>query len=303
MRRWAVLSFAIAIALAAVPSVSEACLALHGAGEIVPIAGEEALVVWDEANRTEHFVRRAAFRRAPADFGFLVPTPTQPTLSEASDAVFHRLFEIYRRPVTRSSHTSSSADRLRGVERDRVEVVEQVHVAGMEGTVLAASSATALSEWLASHGYQSSPAIAAWLAPYVAGSWFVTAFRVDPDGRPSMRTRSVCMSFRTDRPFFPYSEPAHEGPTRPFRVSVVAPHRMDATLGDAPWSVSAGYAGHSARLMTALRGAIPEGVTLDDPWITTFDERRSRRGTDDLFFVPAASDTPRASRIDAELMP
>ena len=31
------------------------------------------MIVWDEASKTEHFVRRATFRAAVKDFGFLVP--------------------------------------------------------------------------------------------------------------------------------------------------------------------------------------------------------------------------------------
>lgn len=292
----------LATVMAATPSIGRACVAFGAGGELVPIEGEEALVVWDEATGTEHFVRRASFANVPRDFGFLVPTPTRPTLREASDGVFHRLFGLYRAPapVPRAGARTRSAD---GLETSGVTVVERVHVAGMEGTVLAASNASELDGWLASHGYRAGPDIAAWLTTYVSRGWFVTAFRIDPEGRRALRTRSICMSFTTDRPFFPYSEPAHAEARRPFRVSVVAPHRMDARLGDAPWSIAAGYAGHPAGLWRALRGALPPEVDSAGPWLTTFDDRRSLRGTEDLFFVPAESDTPVRSRIHDELMP
>ena len=46
----------------------------------------------------EHFVRRADFESetVPKDFGFLVPTPPQPKLSEVPDLVFDQLGEVMK---------------------------------------------------------------------------------------------------------------------------------------------------------------------------------------------------------------
>src|SRR5437016_3719837 len=62
-----------------------ACAPAPPPGVRVEIADESAIIVWDAAAKTQHFIRRASFATAAHDFGFLVPTPAQPTLAEASD--------------------------------------------------------------------------------------------------------------------------------------------------------------------------------------------------------------------------
>lgn len=303
MRWMSVLALLLALSLPTRPA--DACMAIGHDGPI-RIHGEEALVVWDEAAHTEHFIRRADFRGVSRDFGFLVPTPSRPTITDVDDGVFGRLFDLYGLVVVaRSAGADGLCTRGLGSGGD-VHVVEQLRVAGMQATVLEATSASALDAWLGEHGYPSSPEIAAWLGPYVTQRWYVTAFRVDPGehaGR-AFGTRAVRMSFATERPFFPYSEPQLAGATpRPFRVSVVAPHRMDALLGETPWRVHAGYANHPRPLARALAPVLPEGTSLEGAWLTTFDERRSLRGTDDLFFVPAEHDTRVRSRITTAIRP
>lgn len=307
-RTTAVWSVGVALAVLALPNRgAEACIAIDHAG-VLPVAGEEALIVWDEASHTEHFIRRAAFTGIDTDFGFVVPTPSEPELSEVDDAVFDRLFRLYRRPpppVRRDPRVRGRGRVVDDALASGVEVVREVQVAGLTSTILRATSATALDGWLTEHGYATSPELVPYLTPYVAAGWYLTAFRVDP-GAGSARDvsmRSVRMSFATDRPFFPYSEPQTAGRTaRPFRVSVVSGSRMSALEGTAAWGASVGFAQRSSRLGTILRGVVPASARGGRLWITTFDEPRSRRGTSDLFFVPSEDTGPVASTIDARIV-
>lgn len=300
---------AVVLVLSALlPRASEACIAIGRTG-VLPVAGEEALIVWDEASRTEHFIRHAHFEGIDADFGFVVPTPSQPTLAEVDDDVFDRLFRLYRRPEPRDAGA-----RDRGIGglmtsgaapgEESVTVVAEAEVAGLTSTVLQATSATALDAWLAEHGYASGPELVPYLTPYVAAGWYLTAFRVQPESTTrSVAMRAVRMSFTTDRPFFPYSEPQVEGRRpRPFRVSVVASSRMSALEGTDPWDARVGFARRTPRLHRVLRGIVPEGAMVERPWITTFDERRSLRGTSDLFFVPSELTRGVASSIDRPIV-
>src|SRR4051794_32292921 len=50
--------------------------------DAIRIAEESAIIVWDPVKKIEHFIRRAAFDTKLPDFGFLVPTPTMPTLEK-----------------------------------------------------------------------------------------------------------------------------------------------------------------------------------------------------------------------------
>ena len=58
------------------------CASVWRPGETVVVAEESALILWDAAQKIQHFIRWAAFETKAADFGFLVPTPTQPVLAE-----------------------------------------------------------------------------------------------------------------------------------------------------------------------------------------------------------------------------
>jgi hypothetical protein len=81
------------------PSV-RACAVASPHNTPVAIADESAIIIWDEQSQTEHFIRRASFTTGAKDFGFLVPTPTlpslaeAPTLAEASDDAFTLLAKV-----------------------------------------------------------------------------------------------------------------------------------------------------------------------------------------------------------------
>ena len=86
-----VVLLAAAAALAALPADAPGCGVAPHEGQYVAVADESALIVWDEATKTEHFVRRARFEGTAYDFGFLVPTPTRPQLAEADETLFDDL--------------------------------------------------------------------------------------------------------------------------------------------------------------------------------------------------------------------
>jgi hypothetical protein len=245
------------------------------------------------------------------DFGFLVPTPSRPELAEVSSRLFADLFTLYRMPPRRSggrSRSASSGAHASAAEPS-VVVLEERTVAGMDAAVLAANDPQALDGWLRTHGYPNGGPLTAYLAPYVASGWIVTAFRIAPGalGRDRFSSAAVRMSFATDRPFFPYSEPQLDAVARRFRVSVASSQRMRAFLdrpaggARAEW-IAASYAGRPAGLPRVLRPALPLSVSVG-PWLTTFDERASRRGTLDLFFEPDPQQRGRSSSISTQIRP
>ena len=66
--RWYVVAL---LALCVDVRTAAACAAAPPVGHHVLIAEEEALIVWNPATKTEHFIRRAAFRSTARKFGFL----------------------------------------------------------------------------------------------------------------------------------------------------------------------------------------------------------------------------------------
>lgn len=284
-----------------VPSATLAC-ATVGASGPVPIRGEEALIVWDEDTHTEHFIRRALFAGAPSDFGFLVPTPDKPELADASASVFDRLFALYEMKHDRTGwNGTSKAGPMPSAVMAPVEVVAQQRVAGMDATILKATDVNALDVWLAAHKYPRGPALKSWLEPYVKRGSYVTAFKLA--GGPRSDSGAVRMSFHTDVPTFPYSEPMGNHDRRPFRVSVIAKKRVLAKLGEKEW-LGPTYAGPlgESESRALLDGVAPRSAQWAG-WLTTFDEPGSIRGKEDLTFKHVFWSTKVASMITAKIEP
>jgi hypothetical protein len=280
---------------------AQACAPAPRAGLFARVTGEAALVVWDADAKVEHFVRTARFEGGGEDFGFLVPTPTRPTLAEAEDP-FGALERYTRPPIIRQVDSVSFDPRFlclgpnyigaSGPPPGSVRVLETTLVSGYEASVLAASDTTALLAWLAEHRYDARPALRDWLDVYVRAGWIVTAFKV-VDGA----TAPVRMSFPTDRPFFPYREPADQrdaraAQARTLRLYVVTPDRREARLGAAPAPLTLEWARPADDLKDVLGRALPPDSPLNAGqrglWLHAWlDESSPRPGTDELYFDPA----------------
>jgi Uncharacterized protein conserved in bacteria (DUF2330) len=176
----------------------------------IEINTETALIVWDAEHKVQHFIRKATFQTKANHFGFLVPTPTKPELAEAKDAIFSKLSSITApmRPPRTFAAPRSMRQNFRA--QSAVTVLETKQVAGFEASILAATDPKALNEWLAKHDYESGPELNDWLKPYIEQGWIITAFKIAKSKPtvPTVGSTAVRMSFQTDRPFFPYREPA-----------------------------------------------------------------------------------------------
>ena len=275
-------------------------------GDEIAIVEESAVIVWDAAAKTEHFIRRATFHgKEGRDFGFLVPTPAPPALAEANDAIFDRLEERTRRESVRATQTKVDFTPLLlagWLARETattgaappVEVLASQKVAGYDAVVLAATDAGALRTWLEDHGYEASEDLAQWLDAYVRKRWTITAFKIDAS-RPAARTSAVKMSFATERPFFPYREPASQRDAddphaRALNVWFLGAERVIGVVGENTfWP---GQLRRSDPLPDPLRADVARlaGVALPpSPWMTAFlDNSSIRPGDDELYFVRSA---------------
>ena len=75
-------------------SPASSCFVAPRSGETVRIAQETAVILWDAEQEVEHFIRKGTFATSSRDFGFLVPTPTVPELSEVNGRLFDELGRI-----------------------------------------------------------------------------------------------------------------------------------------------------------------------------------------------------------------
>jgi hypothetical protein len=290
-------------AVVAEPRPAGACAPAWGGDEAVQIAGEEALIVWDAERGIEHFVRTATFQGGPRSFGFLVPVPAVPEISEADEQIFERLERFWdsSRPeevswrfegltsffLARKSATPVSA-------AAGVTVLSATRVAGMDAVVLEAASTRALRDWLTAREFDFRPELESWALPYVAEGFKIVAFKYARDTSDQrIGARAVRLSFRTPEPFFPYREPRDAGRLVPalFRLYVIAHTSVEGLLGEArsPWTAEVRYSG-------PFTPEPPSFARIASPWITMFEEVAQKRPVaGDLYLRPTPTHRPIAA--------
>jgi len=303
--------FAIGIGLLAMTSGSaSACITLGRASSTIGVDQEKAIIIWNARTQTEHFIRQAQFRTDTHDFGFLVPTPSVPSLKAADPNVFSTIEDkIFPRNRATLSMSGAVAGAL-PVGSQRIEIFSRQNVAGYEATVLKAKDVGALNTWLLKNGYQHGSSLNAWLKPYISQGWAITAFKVKrTEGRLNgAKLSPVRMTFHTDTPFYPYREPAAapepglSPAPRLLRVFYIWTGEAAGTLGhNAKWPARAIWSNTLTGISTGntpLTGQIARKVGLrssDIPknaWLTVFDDHSSPRpATADLYFHSSATPT------------
>lgn len=127
------------------------------------------------------------------------------------------------------------------------------------------------------------------------------------EGAKAVATSAVRMSFKTEKPFFPYREPADQREVRPanvpdakaaepppsrlLRVFFIGEQRASGAIGQssAPWPGETVYADAFATAAIAPDLA-PLTLPSSEAWLTTFEDRSNPRpGTDDVFFTMSAT--------------
>jgi len=297
------LPLAAAIVLASLPpSPADACCP---AGRIRPgdvkgslpvvNADQSVIIVWDAATKMQHFIRKASFKSEGDDFGFLVPSPTQPKLAESGNDAFPALYDLTKpeviekkAPAGGGGCTIGCSDPPKSARGGGVRVLDQVpNVAGYQAAVLEAGSPKALTAWLASNGYAFSPEVEAWAKPYIDQGWIITAFKVAKgDGAKDdkgIHGAALRMTFQTEKPLFPYREPDFKGaekelgsPSRLLRIYFLAEARYRGELTEAsPWTGRAVWSGKvppAARAKTLGQLKLPPDSGPESWWLTEFED-------------------------------
>jgi hypothetical protein len=277
-------------------------------------ADQTVILIWDPVTQTEHFIRQASFKTDGNDLGFLVPSPTQPDLQEAGDGAFQSLEKLTapevhkvwqpRNPFGCGLVCSPPPDGLAAGSAHVVRVLEEKRVAGFNAVVLESDSSTALVHWLEEHGYAYSPELAAWAEPYIKAGWKITALKVAKDAtekdKQSVSASALRLSFKTDRPLFPYREPDPGSAAKPLgahdrllRIYFLAESRYEGELTrETPWTGKAVWAGKVGdsdhrQLLEALR--LPSTTGPKAWYLTEFEDHWPYRAAPaDLYFHPSA---------------
>lgn len=309
----------IAIAILALSGLkpAPACCPAPPSGAPVVNADQTVILIWDAATKTQHFIRQASFKSDADDFGFLVPTPTQPELNESGNEAFpvlQKLTEPERKKERRASGSVGCGCSLNeksaglAVRQESVRVLQEKRVAGFHAIVLEADSADVLVRWLKEKGYAFSPEVQTWAKPYIDAGWKITALKVakstDAKDTQNVAASALRMSFKTDRPLFPYREPDPEKAARTLgarsrllRIYFIAESRYDGKMaGDAGWTGRVAWAGKipaEDRSKTLQLLNLPQTTGPMEWWLTEFeDEWPYRSAPADVYFSHSRDQNP-----------
>ncbi|MBX3117717.1 MAG: DUF2330 domain-containing protein [Fimbriimonadaceae bacterium] len=206
-------------------AIGHACCTAYGEDPIL-LSNEKAIIVWNEAQKTEHFIRQASFEGEAKDFGFIVPTPTQPEIAAVEETVFEVLSRF--KPRDKGNIGCSAPDSVAGAASDTksdVEVLDVVQVGDHKATVLKATDGQAMMNWLKQNGYKTRPAMTEWLDYYTKKAWIFTALKYTGAKANVTPTKAIRLSFKTDEPHYPYKMPTDtwpKGHVRPMTLFLIS---------------------------------------------------------------------------------
>lgn len=249
---------------------------------------EDVAIVWDHESKIEHFIREVQFMGKEPDFGFLVPTPTEPEIAEADRKCFG---EIFRALVIGGVVPRGSASF--GGTGGGVKVVKTVNTGNYIATVLRADEGSTLQKWLSENQYPSRVELIPWVDIYLKKKWYITAFKIANGGKEGTKLNPVRLSFSTEAPIYPYREPIEPHPDLPRLLRVylfskvplqplyrergdkwIAKHYVAYQMPDATWTPI-------AKLL-----ALPENLQSSAPFLNVYDDETQTCPNDDLVFKP-----------------
>lgn len=282
---------------------------------------EQVLVIHDPVKEEEHFIRQLSFRNATEPFGFIVPTPSRPTVAKVATSPFGELVKRYPPEGGRFDLRLGGGG---GVQAGgsgkggpaKVTILSMDRIGSFTAFVLAATDAGALGRWLKSNRFETTPESSAWLKHYVDVGFYFTAFRYEPDPKVAgtdVKSETVRISFATPLPFYPYREPEHrkDDPTFPRVLAVwfVAPERAvpvanveDDAGGHVkrPWAEDAKHAEATPTTLRPIVGPLADllpGAPTEPLVVQTFEDQKvSRHGWGDVVLVPETARPVEAAR-------
>lgn len=275
------------------------CCCVSYPREPMRLTGEDAIIVWDQKQGLQHFIRSARFDGQAENFGFILPVPNQPMAIEvASEMAFGTLERLS--PMRFQGLGAPATGGAPGASKG-VEVLEQKMVGDYEATVLRATDGNSMAAWLKKHGHQLRPAMTPWFQHYTNRAWTFVAFKYDGQKGPTP-TKAVRVSFKTDRPHYPYKMPTdtfakdHHRIMRLFVVSKT-PMKGTHTSGKA-WPTTAAWTSEVPEVSTMIledqlgtpgkKLLLPKGMT-----VTRFENsERATNYAEDLYFTPGPAANP-----------
>ncbi len=269
----------------------------------VALDAERVLVVFDAAKRRQELVIWPGFSGDTADFGYVVPLPSAPTVAAAEEGLFEALDRAIEPEVRHESVTEwevgwffgppgDGAEMMAGA-KGGVEVLMHGRVGAFEVAVLRADDPAALTQWLNAHSYVFDDAATKWAARYVEAKFVFAALRIrtgDEDAGAA-QIHPVRFGFETDRAFLPFGSPAPAEQTVFKRLYLLTRDHVRGRAGERVWLDRAALE-FAAPVDTApFASWLPDAGLLKTMTLTVADieKQPGEHHTEDMWLEPARS--------------
>lgn len=143
--------------------------------------GQQAVLVYDEATQQETMMISMTYKGTADEFVWLIPTPSKPEIERGSQNLISAIEDNINPKNYKSSGSMmlGSADFTSGaIPETTVTVVESKQVDYYDATVLEATSAEDLVEWLNTNGYTFPTDSTYILNDYISNGWYFTALKI-----------------------------------------------------------------------------------------------------------------------------
>lgn len=239
---------------------------------------EQKAFIWYEDGK-EDLVLQVAYEGEVTDFAWVVPVPARPEVDKVEGALFHELSELT--DIQEEHGAEGEAEEEVGAMAPSVVVLERKQVGHYDVSVLAATEADALVNWLDENGYAQPEGAQEVLNHYVEQAWYYVAMRINTASEAvaeKLRSGIIAplrLTFSAEHIVYPFRISALNPGGTEVLLYVAAAHavRADdmaeefcarvATHEIAPHETLAGFVSGDC-VLTKLRGRFAQDQILDD---------------------------------------
>lgn len=308
MKRLRPLLLALATALVAASGLvampaAQACACggfVASDGEDVAASAEYAVLSWD--GEQERVLLSMDALATSSDAALLIPTPAPAEAALADTSVFTELETLTAPeeivdyqwwPDLGMGAGAGDAGAAPGADSG-VTVLDTLQLGDLEVSVLAASDADELADWLDEHDYVMQDSLADALMPYVSEGWYYLAIRLTTDADSlTGALQPLDLTFASDQLIYPMRLSAAAPDSQFVRTFVFSDHRMqrtDETAGAG--DVTLRFAGEVSPTQVTSDALV--SIASDRPYLTVLDQYFFDPGTQivsDFTFAQAPSDS------------
>jgi len=276
-------------------------------GEEVAASAEYAVLSWD--GEVERVVLSMEALTQSADAALLIPTPSPAEAALAETTVFGELEEVIKPeevvtyewwPGLGLGSGDGAGGASEGAPPGAVSVVDTQQLGDLEVTVLSASDANQLADWLDAHNYVMRDGLADALMPYVSEGWYYIASRLTTGAASlSGALQPIDLTFSAQQLIYPMRLSSAATSSQFVRTYVFSDHRMQRTDETAAAGVlDVRFAGEVP--VAALTSDALVSIAAERPYLTVLDqffEEPSVEIVSDFTFGQAPSDEPYRERV------